>query len=213
MSETATSSRPSHVLEDPSAKAVARVYVTAFLDAVGSGKESELLDEFTSFHDDVLAKNAQFEHLLTSEMTSLDEKLGLIDRVVKPRASAVFTNFLNVLAKHGRLELLPLILAESWAEHERRAGKRRVQIKSAVQLSDEQLNRIKNRLQDALSSEPILMPTVDEELLGGLVIQVGDTVYDGSLKTRLRVLQQRLRERYLNEIQSGRDRLSSPEGN
>ena len=81
MSETATSSRPSHVLEDPSAKAVARVYVTAFLDAVGSGKESELLDEFTSFHDDVLAKNAQFEHLLTSEMTSLDEKLGLIESV------------------------------------------------------------------------------------------------------------------------------------
>ena len=213
MSETAATTRTSHVLEDPSAKAVARVYVTAFLDAAaGADQLAELLDEFTSFHDEALANHAEFTHLLTSEMTSLDEKLGLIDRVVKPRASALFTNFLNVLARHGRLELLPLILAETWAEHEKRSGKRRVQIKSAVQLSSEQLDRIKNRLQGALSSEPILMPTIDEELLGGLVIQVGDTVYDGSLKTRLRVLQQRLRERYLNEIQSGRDRFSHPEG-
>ena len=213
MSEAVETSQSSHVLEDPSAKAVARVYVTAFLDAAGEKKQAELLDEFTSFHDEVLLKNEQFNKLLTSEMTSTDEKLGLIERVVKPRASEILTNFLSVLARHGRIELLPLILAETWSEHERRQGKLRVQVKSAVSLSEEQLDRIKNRLQDALSTEPILMPTTDADLLGGLVIQVGDTVYDGSLKTRLRVLQQRLRERYLNEIQSGRDRFSSPEGN
>ncbi len=208
MSETQVQTRPSHVLEDPSAKAVARVYTLALLDAAGEDKQGEILEEFTSFHDEVLLKNATFEQLLTSQL-----KLGLIDRVVKPRASQTFTNFLLVLARHDRLELLPLILEESWAEHERRAGKSRVQIKSAVALSEEQLGRIKNRLQGALSSEPILMPAVDQELLGGLVIQVGDTVYDGSLRTRLKVLQQQLRERYLNEIQSGRDRFSSPEGN
>lgn len=213
MSETPTTNRPSHVLEDPSAKAVARVYVTAFLDAASGDQQANLLEELTSFYDDVLLRNSEFAKLLTSELISTDEKLGVIERVVKPRASTLFTNFLMVLAKHGRLELLPLILTQSWTESERRAGKSRVQVRSAVVLSPEQLDRIKNRLQDALSSEPILMPTVDQELLGGLVIQVGDTVYDGSLRTRLRVLEQRLRERYLNEIQSGRDRFSSPEGN
>ncbi|WP_417847889.1 ATP synthase F1 subunit delta [Thalassoglobus sp.] len=213
MSETQVQTRPSHVLEDPSAKGVARVYSTALLDAVSGDKQAELLEEFTSFHDEVLLKSAGFEQLLVSGLTSYDEKVGLIERVVKPRASQTFTNFLLVLARHERLELLPLILEESRAEHEKRAGKSRVQIRSAVSLSEEQLGRIKNRLQDALSSEPILMPSVDQELLGGLVIQVGDTVYDGSLRTRLKVLQQRLRERYLNEIQSGRDRFSSPEGN
>lgn len=213
MTDTPTPTRPSHVLEDPSAKAVARVYAVAFLDAAGEAKLTESLEEFTSFHEEVLLKNPEFEQLLMSEMTSSDEKIGLIQRVAEPRASQAFTNFLLVLARHGRLELLPLILAEGRSEYENRTGKSRVQVKSAVPLSDEQLGRIKNRLQDALSSEPILMPSVDQKLLGGLVIQVGDTVYDGSLRTRLRDLQQRLRERYLNEIQSGRDRFSSPEGN
>lgn len=213
MSETPTANRPSHVLEDPSAKAVAHVYVNAFLDSAVGANQNELLEEFTSFNDEVLEKNPEFNSILTSEMTSVEQKLGVIDRVVRPRASTLFANFLSVLAKHERLGLLPLILAEAWTESERRSGKRRVQVKSAIALSDDQLNRIKTGLQTAIAAEPILIPSIDEELLGGLVIQVGDTVYDGSLRTRLRVLQQRLRERYLNEIQSGRDRFSSPEGN
>lgn len=213
MSDTPTSNRPSHILEDPSAKAVARVYANALLNAIGADQQSELLEEFASFESEVLQTNPEFDKLLTTQITKQSEKIGLIERVVQPRASKSFTNFLLVLAKHERLDLLPLILVETRSEYERRSGQRRVQVKSAAPLSDEQLSRIKNRLQDALSSEPILMPVVDQELLGGLVIQVGDTVYDGSLRTRLRGLQQRLRERYLNEIQSGRDRFSSPEGN
>lgn len=205
--------RPAHVLQDPSAKGVARVYVQAFLNAARELGIGDPLEEFTSFHDDVLVKNPEFARLLTSEMTSTDDKLGIIDRVVRPYASEFFTNFLKVLARHDRLVLLPVILAETWLEHEKRGGKRRVHLKSAVPLSEQQLGQIHDRLQSVLSQEPVLIPVVDADLLGGLVIQVGDTVYDGSLRTRLRNLQRRLRERYLNEIQSGRDRFSSPEGN
>lgn len=214
MSDSTKPDRPSHVLEDPSAIAVARVYARAFLGAAGSqGDQAGLLEELTSFYDDVLRKNPRFERLLTGGLTSSKEKQGFIERVVQPVASPTLTNFLKVLARHERLNLLKMILDESWQIFEKQSGKTRVRLKSAVQLNDEQLQRIHNRLRDALSSEPILMPTVDAELLGGLVVQVGDTVYDGSLRTRLSNLRQRLRERYLNEIQSGRDRFSSPEGN
>ncbi|MEW4489156.1 ATP synthase F1 subunit delta [Thalassoglobus sp. JC818] len=212
MSDSQTT-RPSHVLEDPSAKAVAQVYATAFLNAAGQDKQAELLEEFTSFHDDVLQANPDFERLLTTEATGPEQKRGVIERTVKPYASEKFTNFLLTLAKHDRLELLPLILSEAWQSHEEQQGQVRVKLRSAVELTSDQLERIKQRLHDALSFEPILIPSLDQELLGGLVIQVGDTVYDGSLRTRLRDLRQRLRERYLNEIQSGRDRFSSPEGN
>ena len=47
----------------------------------------------------------------------------------------------------------------------------------------------------------------------GLVIQVDDTVYDGSLRTRLKQLRGRLDNRSIHEIQSGRDRFSHPKGN
>jgi F-type H+-transporting ATPase subunit delta len=203
----------SHVLADPSAKAVAHVYAQAYLDGAKSAGIGDPLEELASFNGEVLAKSPRFAELLTSELTSRDEKLGLIDRVVQPRASAFFTNFLRVLARHERLDILPLIVAEAQSEQERREGKRRVHLRSSVPLSEEQLGKIRDRLKSSLPYEPVLIPETDETMLGGLVIQVGDTVYDGSLRTRLKDLKLRLRERYLHEIQSGRDRFSSAEGN
>ena len=205
--------RPSHVLEDPSAKAVARVYTLAFLNAAGPVGVEAALEEFTSFVDDVLAQHPDFARLLTSEVTGRDEKLQLIDRVVAPHGSEFFTNFLRVVARHERLDLLPLILGEAWTEFETRAGKRRVTVRSAVSLSETQLSQIQSRLDAALPYEPILIPEVDQSLLGGLVIQVGDTVHDGSLRTRVKNLSHRLKEKYVHEIQSGRDRFSHSEGN
>jgi F-type H+-transporting ATPase subunit delta len=117
-----------------------------------------------------------------------------------------------VLARHDRLEILPLILSESRLRHEMLTGRKRVRVTSAQSLSDDRLATIRQQLDDALSFEPIVEPAVDESLLGGLIIQIEDTVYDSSLRTRLKQLRGRMRERSLHEIQSGRNRFSSPEG-
>jgi F-type H+-transporting ATPase subunit delta len=210
---TEVPTRQSHVLEDPSAKAVARVYAVAFLDAAASTGAQQPLEELTSLWDDVLSPNPQAVRLLTSEATSRDDKLGMIERAVAPHASELLTNFLRVLARHERLDLLPNILGEAWNEHEARSNQKRVTIRSALELTAEQLKQIQSRLEAALPYHPVLQPVHDPSMVGGLVIQVGDTVFDGSLRTRLKNLQDRLRERYLHEIQSGRDRFSSAEGN
>ncbi|SFJ53455.1 ATP synthase F1 subunit delta [Planctomicrobium piriforme] len=213
MSDATLPTRPAHVLEDPSSQAVARVYALAYLNAAQAAGEQQPLDELTSFQDDVLSAHPQLAYMLTTEMLTNDQKLGILQRTVQNFASPMFANFLKVLAEHDRLSLFSQILREAWIEYERRAGKKRIQVKSAVPLNDEQLSSIKNRIQSALNLEPVLIPVVDPELIGGLVIQVGDTVYDGSLKTRLKNLRQRLQKGYLYEIQSGRDRFSNSEGN
>ncbi|MCA9053060.1 MAG: hypothetical protein KDA75_04450, partial [Planctomycetaceae bacterium] len=56
----ANAAAASHVLADPSAKAVARVYAQAYLDAAASAGESDPLEALTSFHDDVLSPNPEF---------------------------------------------------------------------------------------------------------------------------------------------------------
>ncbi len=213
MTATEIPTRPAHVLEDPSSKAVARVYAVAYLDAAASAGEQNPVEEFESFQNDVLGRQPAFAALLTSQAIGPDQKLGLVERAIAPKASPFFGNFLKVLARHNRLDLIPYILEEVTLEFERRGNKQRVQVKSAKPLTDTQLNEIKDRLRSQLSFEPIVQSSVDESLLGGVVIQIGDTVYDSSLRTRVRSLRDRLRERYLNEIQSGRNRFSSPEGN
>lgn len=201
------------VMEDPGVMQIARVYANAFLDAAKATVGIEAaLEEGQSFVDDVLSKNAEFERLLTAPMINKDDKLKLIERVVAGRGSDFFTNFLRVLAKHDRLDILPSVLQAARIQHERQSGRKRVSVRSAKPLSDESRRAIEQRLRTALNFEPILEAETDPSLIGGLVIRVDDTVYDSSLRTRLKQLRSRLRERSLHEIQSGRNRFSHPEG-
>jgi F-type H+-transporting ATPase subunit delta len=204
--------RADHVLEDPGARAVASLYAQSYLTAAKQNNVSDAPDELASFVDDVLTESPEFHNLLVSDSLSRDEKLGLIDRVVAPKSSEYFANFLKVLIRHGRIDLIAEIRQVVVQIQEELAGKKRVQIRSAKPLSDKSRSEITNQLKSKLGFDPILQESVDESLIGGLIIQVGDTVYDSSLRTRLKTLTGRLTERTLHEIQSGRDRFSHPEG-
>ena len=205
--------RVASVLEDPGAQTIAKTYAGALLGAAQNVGVDAALEEFQSFMDDVLERNPEFHAILLSGVVNRDDKVALIDRSIAPHASDFFANFLRVLARHDRMELLPLILGEAKTLHEQSSGKRRVKVTSAVELSDDARSKIYNRLNETLPFDPVIEEVVDPSVLGGLVIQVGDTVHDSSLRTRMKQLRAGLRERSLNEIQSGRDRFSNPEGN
>jgi F-type H+-transporting ATPase subunit delta len=198
--------------EDPRAQSIAKVYAIAYLDAAGQ-EAAGAAEELTSFVNDVLGTQSELDQLLRGTTLGQDEKLRLIDRIVAGRATPLFTNFLKVLARHDRLSLLPGIRRLVEVESERRSGRRRVSVTSAAPLGSDTLETIRASLRSSLAIEPILETRVDATLVGGLVVRVGDTVYDGSLKTQVKQLRARLRERCLNEIQRGRDRFSHPEGN
>ncbi len=212
MASTPDTARPKHVLDDPSARSIAMVYAVAFLDAAKSVGMESPLPEFGDVMN-ALHATPEFGDLLASAVLNQDAKQGLIERTLKPRCSEFLGNFLTVLAKHGRLDLLSTVYEEATQEQERRSGQQRVKVRSAVALSPAQLDSIRGQLKTALSIDPIVIPQVEPALLGGLIIQVQDTIFDGSVATRLTNLTQRLRERYVHEIQGGRNRFSSPEGN
>jgi len=200
------------VWQDPREQSIAKIYAVAYLDAAGQDGAAAT-EELTSFVNDVLGAQSEFDQLLRGTSLGQDDKLRLIDRVVSGRATPLFTNFLRVLARHDRLSLLAGIRNLVETEFERRSGRRRVSVTSATTLSGETLDSIRSALRTSLAIEPILETRVDAALVGGLVVRVGDTVYDGSIKTQVKQLRARLRERCLNEIQRGRDRFSHPEGN
>ncbi len=199
-------------MEDPSSQAVARTYADALLDAAGTGTD-DVLEELGSFVDDVLAKLPELREVFFARVIGREEKIRLIDRVFGPRTSPLVANFLRVLVRHDRLELVPLIVREARVRHEVRGGRRRVQIRTALPLSDQAKESLRRRLAESLPFDPILETRVDPSLIGGIVIRVADTVYDSSLATRVEQLRERIQQRSLHEIQSGRDRFSSAEGN
>lgn len=210
--KSALKTRVENVLDDPGAKPIARMYANAFLATLPADKAEGTLEEFGSFLADVVDRNPKFATTIYSLMVSRDDKIALIKRVLTGRASELFVSFLCVLAHHDRLDLLPLIFQQSRLQHEIQSGKQRVQVTSAKPLSNADIQSIQTSLRGAFPFEPIVEAKVDPSLLGGLRVRVGDTVYDSSLRTRLKQFGNRLRDRSLHEIQSGRNRFSHPEG-
>jgi F-type H+-transporting ATPase subunit delta len=130
--------------------------------------------------------------------------------VFEGRASGLALRFLRVLNRHERLDLLGTVLREARAIWDRRNRRIPVQVRSAVPLDETQLQSLRDQLARVIAGTPILNVSTDPELIGGMVVQVGDHRYDASVKSRLAQLRHRLIEGKTHEIQSRRDQFSYP---
>jgi F-type H+-transporting ATPase subunit delta len=199
-----------HPIADVGSRRVARTYAEALLNAAARrNQEREVLEELDSLVRDVFGAMPPLEAFLASRAVSRERKPRVIRSALQGRASEVFLNFLLVLNQHERLDLLRPILAACRDLYDQRHGRMRVLVRSAVPLGDDQRRRLEQELRAAFGREPILQARVEPDLLGGLVVQVGDWRYDGSVRTRLVDIRNQLIARSSHEVQSRRDRFRS----
>jgi F-type H+-transporting ATPase subunit delta len=199
---------------DDALRRVAGVYAEALLGAAAKRQQAEeVYEEFQALVGDLFRREPQLEAFLASRAVGRDRKAEVLRQAFEGRCSEVFANFLYVLNDHDRLDALRAVAAAYRDLYEVRTGRLRVQVRSAVPLPDDQQDRLRQELREAFHKEPILETRVDPDLLGGLVVRVGDWLYDASVRTRLETIRNQLIERSSYEIQSGRDRFSSDSGN
>ena len=106
------------------------------------------------------------------------------------------TNFLKVLVDNGREEILEEVLARYEELVKEHLGRIEVEITTAVELSEDQRGRLKERLADVLEGREIILETnVDPELIGGAVFRYGGRMMDGSIRGRLESLREGMLER------------------
>jgi F-type H+-transporting ATPase subunit delta len=181
---------------DSGLRRVALVYAEALLDGAGERNQtSEVLEEFASLFEDVFRADPQFEEFLASGAISRKPKAEVIHHVFDGKATETFRNFLLVLNDHQRLELLRGIYQAVKELYDERSGRLRVLVTSAVPLPDDQRERLQQELREKYHKEPVLATQVDPELLGGIVVRVGDFLYDASVRTRLENIRKQLIER------------------
>jgi F-type H+-transporting ATPase subunit delta len=192
---------------------VGQVYARAFLGAAEkSGQTAALVEELSSLVDDVLARQPKFAEVLASRRLSHEEKSALLDRVFGGRASPLLLSFLKVLSQNGRLDALRQVGRAVRAQYDQRLGRVRVRVSTPTPLEGPLTAELTERLRGMLGGEPVLELAVRPELLGGITIRVGDTVYDGSVASRLAQLRTQMIDRSIHEIQSRRDRFCNPAG-
>jgi len=100
--------------------------------------------------------------------------------------SPIVGNLVRLLADRERLAILPNVAREYDVLVDHELGRARVSIRSATPLSDGQRAELERVAQRITGSQQIVVSTgVDSELIGGVVLDAGGTVYDGSVKTQL----------------------------
>ncbi|HEX4144022.1 MAG TPA: ATP synthase F1 subunit delta [Pirellulales bacterium] len=222
MSDSTSDHRPSPAAEaeiagagrlDAASQEVAAVYAKALLSATETaGNTAKLVTEAEQIVD-WLAGSPKFEQILASELLGDDEKQKLIDRVFAPRYERTLVDFLRVLSRRDRLGLLRPILREFGRQHGEVRGNVRVQVTTAAALPEAAAKQLAKALRPLVAGEPQLEVKVDPDLIGGAVVRVGDTVYDGSVARQLKRLESQMINRSVHEIQSRRDRFRHSGGN
>jgi F-type H+-transporting ATPase subunit delta len=106
------------------------------------------------------------------------------------------TNFLKVLVDNGREEILEEVLSRYEQLVKEHLGRIEVGVTTAVELSQEQLDRLKERLEGTLEGKEVVLETsIDPELIGGAVFRFGGRMMDGSIRGRLESLREGMLER------------------
>jgi F-type H+-transporting ATPase subunit delta len=184
-------SRRQHEQIDSGRQHLGSVYAKALLGAAEKvGQAEQVVEELESLVNDVLTKLPQLDGVLSTPKLSHEERLPIIDKAFGGRMSATTLTFLKVVSKHDRLGALRAIARAARKQLNALRGRVEVIVETAHPISNPLRERIVSRLRQLLGREVILTSDVNEDLLGGLVVRVGDTVYDASLAAQLKRMEQ-----------------------
>ena len=195
------------------AQQVALIYAKAFLGAVQKAGNADALVEELAALSDVLSQHPRLETVFGSALIEHEEKVKLLDRLFAARLSPLVLDFLKVISHHGRLDLVRAIQWEVAKLYDEQCGRVRVQLRTATPLDEALARNLSEALRKILGGEPKIESSVESALIGGVVLRVGDTVYDGSVARQLRQVREQMINRSVHEIQSRRDRFRHPGGN
>lgn len=188
---------------------IPKTYAEALLAAAAAkGQVADVAADFVAFGREVLPNVPGLEAYLDSPAVSRRHKDEFIVRLLDGKATDLFVDFLRVLNQKDRLGMLRFIGIAFRTLLEARAGRVRVLVEAAAPLSDDEQTRVKDDLAKTLGKTPVLIVRVRPELIGGLVIHIGDKVFDTSIRSKLQTLRNNLLARGTHEIQSRRDRFS-----
>jgi F-type H+-transporting ATPase subunit delta len=139
------------------------------------------------------AQSAELRTFLASPAVSIEAKHAVIEKITaRLGASKIIRNFLFVLADHRRTLLIPEAISAFHQVIRQRQGVAEAEISSAVELSAAQKKEMAATLARLTGKKIETKYALDPALLGGAVVRIGDTIYDGSLRSRLNEMRARL---------------------
>ena len=193
--------------------AVARVYARALL-GLAEQAEQAVQPEKGGGAERILAEleqlgqaaesQAELAQFIAYPLVETNLRSAALERVFRGKASDLLVDTLQVMNRKGRLALLPALAQAYRQELEDRRGRVEVEVSTPVALTDASRERLRKAISSHTGREADLIEIVDENLIGGMILRVGDRKIDTSVSKELRRLGDRLLERASAEIQAGK---------
>ena len=175
--------------------ALARRYARALLD-IGQEERQvrRVLSEVERFAR-LLAEGTDLREVLEATHINRRDKQAVLEATVSPAGFLPVTmNFLRLLVDKRRMNILPQILPELRRMVEELEGIERVEVTVPETLSDTQRDFLRALLERQTGKRIELEEKLDPAVLGGMVVKVGSTVYDGSVRTQLSQIRENLQK-------------------
>lgn len=175
--------------------AVAKRYARAAVDVAneqkGTAGVEQLAAGLTTFQQAFDASQDLKEVLLNPALSST-RQAALQKVLASLKVEGQAARLVDVLVQNDRIEILPDVVTEVVAIADEQVGRVRAQVTCATELSDAQVQRLVRALEKRFGQKVVVEVAQDAQLLGGLVVQVGDVTLDSSLRRQLTLLRERL---------------------
>ena len=159
-------------------------------------EENNLLTQLEDECNSVLKlinDSKDFSNLIKDPTTNTEDLSKVINKIAENnKFETLFKNFLNFLIQKRRFFFIERILKSFIEICSRKRGELKAELKSAKELSSDEITKITDELTKNFSSKIKLNYKHDESLIGGLVVQVGSTMVDTSIKNKLQQIENRM---------------------
>lgn len=162
----------------------ARPYANAVYDIANA---ASTLDSWSDALANLAAviNDAQVSELLSDPDAGKQQKGELIIQVLGDKLNEQQQNLVKLMAENGRLIIMQDVQEQFEVARAKAENKVEAEVVSAFELTAEQTDELINTLKNKLGCEITLTTTIDESLIGGVVIKAGDTIIDASMKSQL----------------------------
>jgi F-type H+-transporting ATPase subunit delta len=188
---------------DPGAEQLGKTYARALISAAKrSGVADQVIEQLGRIVDEYLAESPELRAAFASPRINADEKVRVIDRIFAEEFDPILIKFLKVMAARDRLGYVSAVRTAAETIHDEMMGRLVASVRTAVPLNDDLRTQIANHLGSMMNRQVRLIESVDPDVIGGMIIRVGDRVFDSSVANQLNKMARRTREGFSAQLMS-----------
>jgi F-type H+-transporting ATPase subunit delta len=170
-------------------------YATAVFELAKEAKQLPALENDLDALTAVLADSADFGDLITNPVYTRDEIATAVAAIAKKmKLTSIVAGTLGLMAQNRRLFVLPQLVKTVQGMIAEEKGEVSAEVTAAKALTKAQSDKLAKTLKSSLGKEVIVNVSVDESLIGGMIVKVGSKMIDTSIKSKLSNLQNAMKE-------------------